>query len=148
MSTRGKTIQHLKLVLLHKTLHHHVLLIPLRFHSIQVLFCSSHIFCLLGVLPSESTPSRQNFSNWLVRGAFFSYQEIYFLLYFFHTFQEDKFHCSCTILGTYNHFIQKKKILKMGPTVLFTHLKIILLQCFQFSVFSKINCIQTECEML
>ena len=27
--------------------------------------------------------------------------------------------------------------LKMGPTVLFTHLKIILLQCFQFSVSAK-----------
>ena len=36
--------------------------------------------------------------------------------------------------------------LKMGPTILFTHLKIILLQCFQFSVFSfsKINSIQTH----
>ena len=36
--------------------------------------------------------------------------------------------------------------LKMGPTVLFTHLKIILLQCFQFSVFSfsKISSIQTH----
>ena len=35
--------------------------------------------------------------------------------------------------------------LNMGPTALFTHLKIILLQCFQFSVFnfSKINSIQT-----
>ena len=32
----------------------------------------------------------------------------------------------------------------MGLTALFTHLKIILLQCFQFSVFSKINCIQTD----
>ena len=34
----------------------------------------------------------------------------------------------------------------MGPTVLFTHLKIILLQCFQFSVFSfsKISSIQTD----
>ena len=31
--------------------------------------------------------------------------------------------------------------LKIGLTVLFTHLKIILLQCFQFSVFS---CIQTD----
>ena len=30
----------------------------------------------------------------------------------------------------------KKKILKMGPTVLFTHLKIILLQYFVFLVFS------------
>ena len=28
-------------------------------------------------------------------------------------------------------------MLKMGPTILFTHLKIILLQCFQFSVFSN-----------
>ena len=27
--------------------------------------------------------------------------------------------------------------LKIGPTVLFTHLKIILLQCFQFSIFSN-----------
>ena len=36
--------------------------------------------------------------------------------------------------------------LKMGLTVLFTHLKIILLQYFQFSVFnfSKINSIQTD----
>ena len=38
----------------------------------------------------------------------------------------------------------KKKIIKMGPTALFTHLKIILLQCFQFSVFSKISCIWTD----
>ena len=29
-----------------------------------------------------------------------------------------------------------KKTLKLGPTVLFTHLKIILLQCFQFSIFN------------
>ena len=40
----------------------------------------------------------------------------------------------------------------MGPTALFTHLKIILLQCFQFSVFSfnKISSIQTntECQKL
>ena len=36
--------------------------------------------------------------------------------------------------------------LKMGLTSLFTHLKIILLQCFQFSVFSfsKISSIQTH----
>ena len=48
-----------------------------------------------------------------------------------------------TVHGTHNHFIQKK-ILKMGPMTLFTHLKIILLQCFQFLVFSKISCIQTD----
>ena len=38
----------------------------------------------------------------------------------------------CTVHGTYNHFIQKKKniyiyILKIGPMILFTYLKIILL---------------------
>ena len=55
------------------------------------------------------------------------------------TVQEKK----CTIHRTYNHFILKK-ILKMGPTSLFTHLKIILLQCFQFTVFSKISCIRTN----
>ena len=40
-------------------------------------------------------------------------------------------------------YLRKKK-LKMGPTTLFAHLKIILLQCFQFSIFSKISCIQTD----
>ena len=50
----------------------------------------------------------------------------------------------CTVHKTYNHFILKKNILKMGPTALFTHLKIILLQCFQFSVFSKISYIQMD----
>ena len=49
--------------------------------------------------------------------------------------------------GTHSHFIQKK-ILKMSPTILFTLLKIILLQCFQFSVSTKISCIQTDLEYL
>ena len=51
-----------------------------------------------------------------------------------HCLRIHKFHFSVTFL------------LKMGPTVLFTHLKIILLQCFQFSVFSfsKISSIQTD----
>ena len=38
----------------------------------------------------------------------------------------------------------KKNILKMGPTILFTHLKIILLQWFQFSVSTTIISIQTN----
>ena len=40
--------------------------------------------------------------------------------------------------------------LKMGPTSLFTHLKIILLQCFQYSVFNfnKISSIQTHPESI
>ena len=40
--------------------------------------------------------------------------------------------CSHTVAILFMHL----KILKMGLMVLFTHLKIILLQCFQFSVFS------------
>ena len=50
----------------------------------------------------------------------------------------------CTVHRTYNHFIQKKYILKMGPTALFKHLKNILLQCFQFLVFCKICCIRKD----
>ena len=34
--------------------------------------------------------------------------------------------------------------LKIGPTILFTYLKIILLQCFQFSVSATISSIQTD----
>ena len=40
----------------------------------------------------------------------------------------DKKHCSRTV-----------QVLFMGPTILFTHLKIILVQCFQFLVFSFSN---------
>ena len=35
-------------------------------------------------------------------------------------------------------------ILFMDPTILFTHFKIILLQCFQFSVLTTINSIQMD----
>ena len=42
---------------------------------------------------------------------------------------------------THKHHFSATFSLKMGLTVLFTHLKIILLQCFQFSAF---NCIQTD----
>ena len=56
----------------------------------------------------------------------------FFFSFFFHVFQGDKFHCSHTVHGTHSHFIQKK-IFIMSHTILFTHLKIILLQYFQFS---------------
>ena len=50
-------------------------------------------------------------------------------------------HC----LRTHKFHFSETFSLKMGPTALFTHLKINLLQYFQFSVFSfnKINSIQT-----
>ena len=52
-------------------------------------------------------------------------------------------YCLYTVHETHSHFIQKK-ILKIGPTVLFTYLKIILLQCFQFSVPATISSIQMD----
>ena len=50
----------------------------------------------------------------------------------------------CTVYALCIHCLRIKKILKMDPTVLFTHLKIILLQCFQFSVLAIISSIQTD----
>ena len=50
----------------------------------------------------------------------------------------------CTVQWIHKYFIKKKKTLKLGSTVLFTHLKIILLQYFKFSIFSKISGIQTD----
>ena len=48
--------------------------------------------------------------------------------------------------GTHKSHLSTTFSLKMNLTVLFTHLKIILLQCFQFSVFnfSKISSIQID----
>ena len=46
---------------------------------------------------------------------------------------------SCTVHETHKPFYSATFSLKMGSTALFTHLKIILLQYFQFSVFSNIN---------
>ena len=45
----------------------------------------------------------------------------------------------CTVYGTHKSLFPTKLSLKIGLTVLFTHLKIILLHCFQFSVFSFNN---------
>ena len=75
----------------------------------------------------------------------------FFFFFFFNAYEQqqhysctwihctgDKVHCSQDLQPLYS----EKKILKMGPTALFTHLKIILLQCFQFSVFRKISYIR------
>ena len=59
----------------------------------------------------------------------------------------ERFTCPTFFSGSHALFIRPasiffiKIILKLGSTVLFTHLKIILLQCFQFST---INGIQTD----
>ena len=47
----------------------------------------------------------------------------------------------CTVHGTCKYFFSTKTTLKLGPTTLFTYLKIILLQYFQFS---RISSIQTD----
>ena len=59
-----------------------------------------------------------------------------------HNFWPVFMHC----LRTHKFYFLSIFSLKMGPTTLFTHLKIILSQCFQFSVFSfsKISSIQTD----
>ena len=59
------------------------------------------------------------------------------------TFQQHKW-VLCTVHGTYKFHFSATFSLKISLTALFTYLKIILLQCFQFSVFSKVNCIQTD----
>ena len=78
----------------------------------------------------------------------------FFFSFFFFSMYEQWLYCSCTwytvqetkctVHSTNNHLIQKKNILKMGPTALFSHSKIILLWHFWFLVFSKISCIRTD----
>ena len=87
------------------------------------------------------------------RFARFTFCVFFFLLFLFF-FMRFSFrgqlalfmHCSLIvhILFTGPTSLYLEKILKMSLTTLFTHLKIILLQCLQFSVFSKISCIQTD----
>ena len=48
---------------------------------------------------------------------------------------KDKIHCLWTMHALFTYL----KILKMGLTALFTHLKFFLVQCFQFSVFNFSN---------
>ena len=43
----------------------------------------------------------------------------------------------CTVHGTHKYLHSTTFSLKLDPTALFTHSKIILLQCFQFSIFSN-----------
>ena len=64
--------------------------------------------------------------KWLISSFFFPLHMNSKITWFYCA--GDKKHCSRTVY-----------ILFMSPTTLFTHLKIILLQCFQFSVFSFSN---------
>ena len=50
----------------------------------------------------------------------------------------------CTVHKTHKLHFSSTFSLKMGLTALFMHLKIILLQCFQFSISATISSIQTD----
>ena len=68
-------------------------------------------------------------------------------LFFFSFFLMHAFHCFRRHRALFTRpttTLFRKKILKMSPIALFTHLIIILLQYFQFLVFSKISCIQMD----
>ena len=72
-----------------------------------------------------------------------------FFFSFFHVFFAfwDKYYCLSLFITLFTGStttLFRKKILKMSLTVLFTHLKIILLQYFQFSVSVTISSIQTD----
>ena len=77
------------------------------------------------------------------------YGVLYFPFFFFflmHAFQllRDRMYYLCIVNESQQPLYSEKKILKIGHTVLFTHLKSILFSVFsfQFSVFSKISFIQ------
>ena len=75
---------------------------------------------------------RNYLASGVLRFGFF-----FFFLSFFYVFQllGDKFNCSCIVHSLFTGpttTLFRKKILKMGPMALFTYLKIILLEYFQF----------------
>ena len=84
----------------------------------------------------------------------FVFSDFFFLSFFFlFFFFQPHYLIKSTVNSAFMHGLQTHKFyfsaifsLKMGPTALFTHLKIILLQYFQFqfSVSIKISSIQTD----
>ena len=106
------------------------------------------------VVAAKHRSERLNAS--LDSASVFSFQCFSFLL-FFHAFQGNKIYCSqlqhhclCTVAALFMHclwdpqLLYSEKKLKIDPTILFTLLKIILLQYFQFLVSAKISSIQTD----
>ena len=102
-------------------------------------------FVLAGPITSAQDPHKKTQSRKsLVFSAIQTYTKCAFafsflLLFLMHAFQlsGDNMHCSMGPVHfsrdpqvPYSEKIKKKK--KIGPIALFTHLKIILLQCFQF----------------
>ena len=128
-----------------------------------LFFCSFHVD--VGSYAQEKTwkvwaTCRRNLIHSECLDSAFSHVYVFWLLFFFfflrawtvtshgftvHALFGTVHALFCTVHALFTY----KKILKMGPTILFTQLKIILLQCFQFSVFSfqfsaTISSIQTD----
>ena len=78
--------------------------------------------------------------SWAAFFDFFFFSQLHYLIK--STVNSALVHC----LWTHKFHFSATFSLKMGPTILFTHLKIILLQCFQFqfSVSVKISSIQMD----
>ena len=77
-----------------------------------------------------------------LRFHFRHFPPFFFFLVHICWFFKDKIHYLWTVHALFTHCactITHLKILKIGPMTLFTHLKIILLQYFQFSIFSFSN---------
>ena len=80
-----------------------------------------------------------NFSHLRFRRCAFSSFFFFFVYFFSRNFWPIPL---CTVHWSHKLYFSITFSLKIGHTTLSTHLKIILLQCFQFSV--KISCIQTD----
>ena len=125
----------------------------------------------------QQTPPQYSMPVWIARrpalcfvSCVFSYIYIYIYIFFFVScsrgqrllFNEQQPHFSYffiplshqwvpyTVYGTHKYHFSATFSLKMSFTILFTHLKIILLQCFQiqFSVSITISSIQTDPQCL
>ena len=70
-----------------------------------------------------------------LKSAFLMLRFLFFFFFFVQPTMVDRSSVTvflCTVYRSHKLYFLSIFSLKMGPTVLFTHLKIILLQCFQF----------------
>ena len=138
----------------------HVWFVTYSWHLFLILYIIYFWLNIFMLYLSVSLDPRLSYAFCVMRFAFF----FFFFFPFLHAFQGtsrtveycsvlfDPFLTFLSISGSVHcsrthkfHFLSIFS-LNMGLTVLFTHLKIILLQCFKFSVFSfsKISSIQTD----
>ena len=112
--------------------------------SLNFCICKSRLINLLKDLCTLLMKSMWAFGQgWRLRfSPVFSCLFYFYFLFFFYFF----FFCMWTVKSLcrrqkilFEHCLCTVHVLFMSPTTLFSYLKIILLQCFQFSVFSFSN---------